>query len=301
MTAETEIRGITSPQALRNTTVAKTLNVLRRWPLLPLFILVVVTGSAVFAPLLASHDPLLGKLVDERTPPVWHAEGSTKFLLGTDPLGRDILSRIIFGARISLKLSGTVIAIGSIAGTTVGLIAGWYGGKVDEALMRLAELNFAIPFVLVALASAVVFGPSFGLILILLSIYSWAAFARQIRADTLRLKSEDYVAVARVAGASVPRILFRHILPGVINSVLVLMTLNIGQLILAEASLSFLGVGIPGPTPAWGSMVADGRDYISENYWIALIPGLAIVLVVYAMNFTGDWLRDRWDPRLRQI
>ncbi len=281
--------------------IAKTLYVLRRWPLFPFFIITLVTVSATFAPLLAPHDPLLGKLIDERIPPVWHEEGSAKFILGTDPLGRDILSRVIFGAQVSLKLAGAVLAVGTIVGTLVGLIAGWYGGVVDDVLMRLAELNFAVPFVLVALASAVVFGPSFGLMVILLSIYSWAAFARQIRAETLRLKATDYVALARVAGASVPRILYRHVLPGVVNTVVVLMTLNVGQLILAEAGLSFLGVGIPGPTPAWGSMVADGRNYISENYWIALLPGLAIFFVVYAMNFSGDWLRDRWDPRLRQL
>ena len=279
----------------------KTLYVLRRWPVLPIIILVAVTVGAIFAPLLSPHDPLLGKLIDEREPPAWHADGSSRFLLGTDPLGRDILSRIIYGAQVSLKLAGAVLAVGTIVGTILGLISGWYGGLIDEILMRLAELNFAVPFVLVALASAVVFGPSFGLMVILLSIYSWAGFARQIRAETLRLKSTDYVALARVAGASVPRTLFRHILPGVINTVVVLMTLNLGQLILAEAGLSFLGVGIPGPTPAWGSMVADGRDYISENYWIALLPGLAIFFVVYAMNFMGDWLRDRWDPRLRQL
>ena len=279
----------------------KTLYVLRRWPVLPIVILVAVTVGAIFAPLLSAHDPLLGKLIDEREPPAWHADGSTRFLLGTDPLGRDILSRIIYGAQVSLKLAGAVLAVGTVVGTILGLISGWYGGLVDEVLMRLAELNFAVPFVLVALASAVVFGPSFGLMVILLSIYSWPGFARQIRAETLRLKSSDYVSLARVAGASVPRTLFRHILPGVINTVVVLMTLNLGQLILAEAGLSFLGVGIPGPTPAWGSMVADGRDYISENYWIALLPGLAIFFVVYAMNFMGDWLRDRWDPRLRQL
>ena len=279
----------------------KTLYVLRRWPLFPFFIIILVTVSATFAPLLAPHDPLLGKLIDERIPPAWHEEGGGKFLLGTDPLGRDILSRIIFGAQVSLKLAGAVLAVGTVVGTLVGLIAGWYGGVIDDVLMRLAELNFAVPFVLVALAAAVVFGPSFGLMVILLSIYSWAAFARQIRAEALRLKATDYVALARVAGASVPRMLYRHILPGVVNTVVVLMTLNVGQLILAEAGLSFLGVGIPGPTPAWGSMVADGRNYISENYWIALLPGLAIFFVVYAMNFMGDWLRDRWDPRLRQL
>ncbi len=243
----------------------------------------------------------MGRIINERIPPVWHADGSSEYILGTDPLGRDILSRVIFGAQVSLKLAGAVILVGSVVGTLVGLVAGWYGGLIDEILMRVAELNFAIPFVLVALASAVVFGASFGLMVILLSVFSWAAFARQVRAETLRIRSTDYVALAQVAGASVPRILFRHVVPGVINTVLVLMTLNVGQLILAEAGLSFLGVGIPGPTPAWGSMVADGRDYISENYWIALLPGLAIFLVVYAMNFIGDWLRDRWDPRLRQL
>ena len=279
----------------------KTLYVLRRWPLFPFFIITLVVVSATFAPLLSPHDPLLGKLIEERIPPAWHEEGGSKFLLGTDPLGRDILSRIIFGAQVSLKLVGAVLAVGTVVGVLVGLIAGWYGGVTDDILMRLAELNFAVPFVLVALAAAVVFGPSFGLMVILLSIYSWAAFARQIRAETLRLKSTDYVALARVAGASVPRMLYRHILPGVINTLIVLMTLNVGQLILAEAGLSFLGVGIPGPTPAWGGMVADGRNYISENYWIALLPGLAIFFVVYAMNFMGDWLRDRWDPRLRQL
>ncbi len=282
-------------------TAGKVGYVLRRWPVLPIIILVAVTVAAVFAPLIAPHDPLLGQLIDEREPPIWHADGSAKFLLGTDPLGRDIFSRIVYGSQVSLKLAGAVLAVGTVVGTLIGLISGWYGGLTDELLMRLAELNFAVPFVLVALASAVVFGPSFGLMVILLSIYSWAGFARQIRAEALRLKSADYVALARVAGASVPRTLIRHIFPGVVNTVLVLMTLNLGQLILAEAGLSFLGVGIPGPTPAWGSMVADGRDYISENYWIALLPGLAIFFVVYAMNFMGDWLRDRWDPRLRQL
>jgi peptide/nickel transport system permease protein len=279
----------------------RTFYVLRRRPVLPALILTTFGLAAIFAPLLAPHDPYLGSLVDERIPPVWHEAGTTEFPLGTDPLGRDILSRIIYGARVSLSLAGAVIGIGTVVGTTVGLLSGWYGGIVDDLLMRLAELNFAIPFVLVALAAAVVFGPSFGLMLIMLSIYSWAGFARQIRAQVLLLKSMDYVALAQVAGASTPRLLLRHILPGLISTVVVLMTLNVGLLILSEASLSFLGVGIPGPTPAWGSMVAEGRNYIAENYWIALLPGVAIFLIVYAMNFIGDWLRDRWDPRLRQI
>ena len=303
MTTQTQHNDIstTSRNPNREPFHTKALYVLRHWPVFPILILATVVIGAFTASFIAPHDPLMGRIINERIPPVWHAGGSWEYILGTDPLGRDILSRVIFGAQISLKLAGAVIIVGSIVGTLVGLVAGWYGGLTDEILMRIAELNFAIPFVLVALASAVVFGASFGLMVILLSVFSWAAFARQVRAETLRIRSTDYVALARVAGASVPRILFRHIVPGVINTVLVLMTLNVGQLILAEAGLSFLGVGIPGPTPAWGSMVADGRDYISENYWIALLPGLAIFLVVYAMNFIGDWLRDRWDPRLRQL
>lgn len=303
MTTQTQHNDIstTSRNPNREPFHTKALYVLRHWPVFPILILATVIIAAFTASFIAPHDPLMGRIINERIPPVWHAGGSWEYILGTDPLGRDILSRVIFGAQISLKLAGAVIIVGSIVGTLVGLVAGWYGGLTDEILMRIAELNFAIPFVLVALASAVVFGASFGLMVILLSVFSWAAFARQVRAETLRIRSTDYVALARVAGASVPRILFRHIVPGVINTVLVLMTLNVGQLILAEAGLSFLGVGIPGPTPAWGSMVADGRDYISENYWIALLPGLAIFLVVYAMNFIGDWLRDRWDPRLRQL
>lgn len=286
-------------QALGRT--RKVLHVLRRWPVLPVVILTLVLVCAAFAPLIAPHDPYVGQLRDERTPPMWQDGGSSKFILGTDPLGRDIFSRIVYGARISIVLVSVVVTGGVIVGTTLGVLAGYYGGWTEDIIMRFVDLNLSLPFVMIALAAAVVFGPSFPLIVTLLVLYSWSGFARQSRAETLRLKSVDYVAQARICGASDLRIMWRHVLPGLVSTTVVIMTLNVGQLILAEASLSFLGVGIPGPKPAWGSMVADGKDYISDSYWIALFPGLAIFLVVFSMNFLGDWLRDRWDPKLRQL
>lgn len=274
---------------------------LRRWPILPLAVVVTLITVAIFAPLLAPHDPYVGELTDQTKPPAWDAAGSSKFLLGTDPLGRDILSRIIYGARVSLTLVSVVLTCGAVGGTILGLVSGYFGGMTDEIMMRAVDLTLGVPFIMVALAAVVVFGSSFPLIITLLVIFSWSGFARQARAETLRLKQTDYVALARVAGASPYRLITRHMLPGVLNTAMVIASLNVGSLILTEAALSFLGVGIPAPTPAWGSMVATGRNYIGSAYWIPLFPGLAITLVVYACNFLGDSLRDRFDPRLRQL
>ena len=175
------------------------------------------------------------------------------------------------------------------------------GGIVDEVLMRLVDFVFALPFIVVALVASVVWGASLELVIILLSLFTWAPFARQVRAESLQLKTMDYVALARVAGASGFRITVRHILPGVVNTVMVLSSLQVGSLILTESVLSFLGVGIPPPQPSWGSMVAEGRQYISSAWWISFFPGFAILLIVFSMNFFGDWLRDKLDPRLRQL
>lgn len=280
----------------------------RRYPILPLIIVVTIIISAIFAPLLARHDPLVGDLRHQDRPPFWQSEspisgkeGLTTFPLGTDPLGRDILSRIIWGARFSMIIAGVVIVTGAVGGTILGMIAGYFGGLSDEALMRLVDLTLGVPFILVALATVVVFGASITLVISLLILFSWSGFARQVRAETLRLRTADYVLQAKIAGASPVRIITRHIMPGVTNTVLVIASLNIGQLILTEATLSFLGVGIPKPNPAWGSMVADGRDYIGTSYWMALFPGLAIFFVSFAFNFLGDWIRDRLDPMLRQL
>ncbi|TDI90494.1 MAG: ABC transporter permease [Chloroflexi bacterium] len=280
----------------------------RRYPILPLLIVIVIVIAAVFAPLLAPHDPLVGNLRHQDRPPFWQSEspisgkeGLTTFPLGTGALGRDILSRIIWGARFSMIIAGVVIVTGAVGGTILGMIAGYFGGLSDEALMRLVDLTLGVPFILVALATVVVFGASITLVISLLILFSWSGFARQVRAETLRLRTADYVLQAKIAGASPVRIITRHIMPGVTNTVLVIASLNIGQLILTEATLSFLGVGIPKPNPAWGSMVADGRDYIGTSYWMALFPGLAIFFVSFAFNFLGDWIRDRLDPMLRQL
>ena len=273
----------------------------RRWPVIPVAVVLILLLSAIFAPIVAPYDPLDGDLRARTVPPVWTAEGSSEYLFGTDHIGRDILSRTIHGGRVSFLVAAAVLVAGAGVGTLVGLASGYLGGVVDEVFMRLADFAFAMPFIVIALVASVVWGPSLLLVIILLSIFTWPPFARQVRAEALQLKQADYVALAQVAGASGFRIVFRHILPGVIPTVLVLSSLQVGFLILTESVLSFLGVGIPPPQPSWGNIVAGGRDYIATAWWISFFPGFAILLVVFSMNFCGDWLRDKLDPRLRQL
>lgn len=297
MTAAYDSRAIaTVPTVQRNV-----LHRMRRWPVLPVVVLALFGFTAVFAPLLSPHDPVRGNLRDRMIPPAWQQGGTSEYLLGTDANGRDILSRIIHGSRISFIVASTVLAAGLIVGMTIGLVAGYMGGNVDEFLMRIVDFTLAVPFILVAIAVIVVFGSSLILIISLLIIFTWGGFARQARAATLSLKTQDYVAVAKVMGASPLRIIIRHILPGILSTMMVLASLAVGTLILTEATLSFLGVGIPKPAPAWGLMVADGRQVLRDAWWIAVLPGIAIFLTVFSVNFLGDWLRDRLDPRLRQI
>lgn len=299
--SERQISASSPELAIEGGRIAKAYQSFRRWPFIPVAIAVLLVVVAVFAELVAPHDPLEGDTYDRNEPPVWAEEGSAEFLLGTDHIGRDVLSRMIFGARVSLIVAVTVLIAGAALGTLVGLVAGYMGGLVDEALMRLVDFVFALPFIVVALVASVVWGASLELVIILLSLFTWAPFARQVRAESLQLKTMDYVALARVAGASGFRITVRHILPGVVNTVMVLSSLQVGSLILTESVLSFLGVGIPPPQPSWGSMVSEGRQYISTAWWISFFPGFAILLIVFSMNFFGDWLRDKLDPRLRQI
>jgi len=305
-----DAKGARAPSPIRepSSRAGKAWRWFRRYPVIPVVIVAIVAIGAIFAPWIARHDPRLGNIFDADRPPVWQKESpisgkasKPEYLLGTDALGRDILSRIIWGARYSLIIASIVLASGAVGGTLLGMTAGYFRGIPDELLMRLVDLTLGIPFILVALAAVVVFGASFTLIIALLILFSWSGFARNVRAETLRLRETDYVAIARIAGAGPVRIISQHIFPGVINTVMVLASLQVGQLILTEASLSFLGVGIPKPNPAWGSMVAEGRDYIGTSYWMSLFPGLAILFVVFATNFLGDWLRDRFDPRLRQL
>lgn len=228
--------------------------------------------------------------------------GSTKFLLGTDHLGRDVLSRVIYGARISLLVSIVTLAVGGTIGVAMGLAAGWYGGIVDETLMRLVDIKLAIPLILIALVLVITLGQSLWIIVTVLCLFIWPRFARQVRGEVLQLKNMDYVSLAKVSGASTVRILFIHIFPGTINTLIVVATLQVGIVILLESTLSFLGAGVPPPTPAWGSMVSDGRDKLAGGvWWISTFPGVAIMVTVMSLNLFGDWLRDTLDPRLRQL
>ena len=286
----------------------------RAWPILPGAIVALMVFTAVFAPLVAPSDSRKQSLADSRHPPVWFgnpelterdiARGTEKaglYRLGADELGRDVLTRVVFGARLSLQIVVVALTSGVLVGTLLGLFAGYWGGWIDELIMRLVDFWLALPFILVALVVAIVWGQSLMIMLGLLALLAWSPFVRNIRAEVLTLKELDYVNMARVAGATGTRIMIRHLLPGVFNTVVVIATLRVGSLILAEASLSFLGVGIPPPTPAWGLMVAEGRQWLTTAWWISFFPGLAIFLVVMSLNFFGDWLRDKLDPRLRQV
>jgi len=273
---------------------------LRRWPISSIIILGILVFMGVFAPIIAPYGASDMVLENRHVPPVFFG-GSWDHILGTDPLGRDILSRLIYGARISLFVSAVALISGGVIGTVIGLVSGYAGGTTDEVLMRIVDIKYSLPLILIALALALILGPSLELLLGLLAFLIWGGFARQVRGEVLLLKELDYVAMAKVSGASTFRILYRHIFPGVLNTVVVVATLQVGSVILAEASLSFLGAGVPPPTPTWGAMVSAGRLYLDIAWWDALIPGVAILLTVLAFTLLGDWLRDRVDPRLRQI
>ena len=274
---------------------------IRRYPIIPFVILALMVFTGVFGPTIAPHNPTRANIRELRLPPAWLDGGSFNHVLGTDEVGRDVLSRVLHGARISLLVAGVSVSAGFFFGTTLGLLAGFYGGYVDEIIMRIVDVWNALPFLMVALVAVIIFQPSVQLVLVLLALIAWAGFVRVIRAQVLTLRGLEYVMHARVSGANTRRIILRHIFPGVINTAIVVATLNVGGLILAEAALSFLGAGIPRPTPAWGLMVADGKDWLTSAWWISVFPGIAIFMTVMALNFLGDWMRDRFDPRLRQL
>ena len=274
----------------------------RRYPVLPVAILLLVLViPALFADVIAPHDPIQGNLRARLLPPAWTDGGDWSHVLGTDTQGRDILSRMIFGARISAQVSLTALLIGGSIGSVLGLVAGYYGGWTDHVIMRLVDIMLSMPLILLALVLVVLFEPGVTTTILVVAILLWSRYARQIRAEVLTLKEMDFVARARVAGASSPRIIMRHIFPNVTNTLIVLATLQVGNVILLEATLSFLGAGIPPPDPSWGVLVAEGRDFIATSWWLSVIPGLAILLTVLSMNLLGDWLRDHLDPKLRQV
>jgi len=273
----------------------------RRVPWLPAaLLLLILVIPAIFAGQISQHDPMKGNLRDQLIPPVWQSGGTWTYPLGTDDQGRDILSRIIYGARISLTVSMTAVFIAATLGTSLGLISGYFGGWIDQVVSFLVDTFLSLPMVLLALTIVAARGPSYLTVIAIMSITIWARFARQIRGQALAIRERDFVARARVAGASSARILIRHVFPNVVNTLVVLATLSIGIVILSEASLSFIGAGIPPPNPSWGVMVADGRDQVVTAWWVSFFPGVAVLLVVLSLNLLGDWLRDRLDPRYRE-
>ena len=255
----------------------------------------------MLAPLLAPHSPTEGDIVKKSIPPFWVAGTDPDHLLGTDRFGRDVLSRIIWGSRISLVAAIIAIFVAGSFGTALGLISGYRGGLTDTLLMRLTDVGLSLPTILIAVVMVAVSEPSFRNVILVIALLLWPRFARQIRGETLAIKTQDFVALAVVSGRSSAWIISRHIFPNVVPTLLVITTLQVGYVILLEGTLSFLGVGKPPPNPAWGLMIADGRGFLASAWWISLFPGLAMLLTVLAVNLMGDWLRDHLDPKLRQL
>ncbi len=276
----------------------------RELPIAPTAIVLLVVLTALFADLLTGTMMPEANQINLRlryTPP-WPLEGaSPAHLLGTDRLGRNLLSRMVIGARNSLSVALMAILFAAAVGTTLGLISGYVGSWVDMVIMRFVDIMLSIPAILVALIFVVTIGASFWMVVSILALLLWAQFARLVRGEVLSWKERDFIALAKIAGASTPRIIVSHVLPNIFNSVVVLATLQVGWAIVIESALSFLGAGIPPPEPTWGNLVAEGRDVLDSAWWISVFPGLAIMLVVLSFNLFGDWLRDILDPKLRQL
>lgn len=255
--------------------------------------------AAIFAPQLSPHDPFKSDLTLRLLPPAWQEGGDSAYPLGTDLQGRDLLSRIIYGSRVSLRVGFLVVGFSVLVGTTLGTIAGYHRGWVDRVVSRLADLLLAFPYLVFAVAVMAFLGPGFTNMLMALSFKSWVRFFRLVRAETLSQKTREYVDAAKVAGQSTSAIIVSEILPNVLHSILVLVTLRMGTLILSEAALSYLGLGIQPPTAAWGSMVSDGRDHLMTSWWVSTLPGLAILILVMGLNLFGEGLRDVLDPRMK--
>ena len=347
-----------SPGALAR--IGKWVREIRRLPLFPVtMLLVFLLIPAVFAELIAPHNPRRGDLDDRLVPPAWSSDvvsyrnvvervnrenrqneiklsdaertvrigdatvvgkaegeapvigdqirilvkpgGQAKYLLGTDKNGMDIFSRIVHGARLALVVSLMAIFVSGLIGTVLGILAGYFGGWVDTIVMRLVDMSLSISLILVALVLAATLGPRIENVLVVVCLFLWSRYARLVRGETLALKTQDFIARSRVAGSSQIRIMVRHIFPNLVNTIIVLATLQLGFVILLEAGLSFLGAGIPRPNPAWGVMVADGRELIIDSWWVSFFPGLAILFTVLSVNLLGDWLRDRLDPKQRNV
>ena len=274
----------------------------RRWFLLiPLLILTIMVTTAILAEFLTPYSPTEISLANRLRPPFWEERGTLEHPLGTDPMGRDLLTRMIYGARVSLVVAALALLVGGGIGAALGLIAGYYGGRLDALVMRVADTTMAFPIILFAILFVVVLGGSLLTTVLAVALVLWARYARVIRGEVLSLRERDFIAQARIAGCSSTRIIVVHLFPNILNTLVVLLSLQVGWVIIVEASLSFLGAGIPPPTPTWGSMIAEGRDYIATAWWVSFFPGLAILATVLSFNLFGDWLRDALDPKLRQM
>jgi peptide/nickel transport system permease protein len=261
-------------------------------------LLSIVVGAAVAAPWLAPQSPTLVRVQDRLLGPL-AVQAGIRHWLGTDPLGRDVLSRLLVGARISLFVGLTAVAIGGSLGTGIGLVSGYYGGWTDRVIMRMGDVQLAFPFILLALAVMAVLGPGLGNIIGVLGLTSWVTYARVVRSEVLSVREREFVHAARALGAPVIRILLIHALPNVVGTVMVVATFSVAGTILSEAGLSFLGLGVGASTPTWGAMLADAREYMTDAWWLTTFPGVAILVTVLGVNLVGDWLRDYLDPRLR--
>jgi peptide/nickel transport system permease protein len=270
---------------------------IRRIPKLPAAIILALLVCSVLSPWIAPHDPTAQSLVNALNPPFWQKGGSVTYFLGTDALGRDVLSRIIYGARISAIVGFAAVLLSAFVGTLLGMVAGYSGGKLDSVIMRFTDVMLAMPVILIAMAIIAAIGPSLTNLIIALAVCNWVGYTRIIRFEAQKLSSAEFVEMAVISGSRRFRNLFVHILPNVLNTVIVLATLDVGKMIIFEAALSFLGLGVQPPTVTWGGLCADGRSNLSFGWWIATFPGLAIVLTCLAGNLLGDWLRDELDPR----
>ncbi len=272
-----------------------------KWPLLALLILLVVIFVAIFGPAIAPMDPNRQNIMMRLAAPMAEGPNGSVFLMGSDGLGRDVFSRLLYGARVSLLVGVAAIVVGGTLGVSAGLASGYFGGWVDDVLGRLGDIQLAFPFILLAIMFLVVLGPGLFNLILVLGIGQWVTYHRIVRAQTLSLREKEFVEAARAMGDSTFSIIFRTILPNIIAPLTVIMSFNVASVILAEASLSFLGLGVPPEVPTWGSMLAQSRDQLLANkWWLAIFPGLAIVMTVLSFNIMGDWLRDFLDPRLKE-
>ena len=271
-------------------------------PKIPLAILLLLLLAAVFAGVVSTHNPEFGNPKDRNLPPFWQAKGTLLYPLGTDQVGRDVLTRFIFGARISLLVAFMAVFVAGTIGTTVGILSGFLGGKVDQVLMRITDGWLAFPGTFIGILMAVLLGPGVQNIIIVIALILWTRYARVIRGEVLSIKERDFIHLATTAGVSKVKIMLRHVFPNVAATASVLGTLQLGMVVVMEATLTFIGVGVPSPRPAWGLMLSEGRIGLLAGYWwTSFFPGLGIVLMVMSANFLGDWLRVRMDPRLQQL